>query len=317
MRSRRTTERRRGAPVLALALLCGVTPTPVSAQEEVTYADLAPQLDRRCAPCHSGPVAARGLQLDSYAGVLTGSARGAVVKAGDPDGSELVRRLTGTSLPRMPLTGPPYLDAAEVERVRRWIAAGLPEGAPRPPGRGWQASAPASAPKPPGTPVTWLDVAPLLATRCAKCHTDDGLLGAPPEGYRLTTHAAALAPGERTRVVSGNPDASELLRRVRGQSWPRMPYDGPPYLNVAEMALIEAWIAQGARDGEGVPAAVPVGARVRLQGTLAAGWRLDGLPLQVSGGTRLDKNPGPGDRVEVRGRITADGRIAAERIRRR
>lgn len=306
MRSRRTTD------ALALLLLAS-TAAPAAA---VTYADLAPLLERRCAPCHSGPAAARGLQVDSYAALLAGGARGAVVRAGDPEGSELLRRLTGASLPRMPLTGPPFLDAADIDRFRAWIVAGLPEGAPRP-AKAWTRPASTVRSPPPGTPVTWVDVAPLFATRCARCHADDGLLGDPPEGYRLTTHAATLASAERARVVPGNPDASELLRRLRGQSRPRMPYDGPPYLDVAEIALVEAWIAQGARDGQGAPAAVPEGARVRFDGTLGGGWRVDGLALRVTATTRLDDALAPGDRVEVRGRVTADAGIVAERVRRR
>ena len=30
--------------------------------------------------------------------------------------------------------------------------------------------------------VTFDEVTPILATRCAKCHTPDGLMGAAPEG---------------------------------------------------------------------------------------------------------------------------------------
>ena len=142
-------------------------------------------------------------------------------------------------------------------------------------------------------------------------------MGPAPEGLRLTSYGQTLASGERARVVPGHPAASELVRRIRGQAQPRMPFDGPPYLSEAEIGLIEDWIAQGARNAEGTPAPVPRGARVRLHGTLSDSWRLDGLPLEVSRRTRLDKKPGPGDYVEVRGRLDADGRVVAERIRRR
>ena len=33
--------------------------------------------------------------------------------------------------------------------------------------------------------------------------------------------------------------------------------------------------------------------------------------------TRIDKNPGPGDYVRIRGRISEDGKITAERVTRR
>ena len=71
----------------------------------------------------------------------------------------------------------------------------------------------------------------------------------PDAQLMLVGQAEALAgfAHERARVVPGNPVASELVRRIRGQARPRMPYDGPPYLTDAEIDLIVAWIEQGAR----------------------------------------------------------------------
>ena len=51
-----------------------------------------------------------------------------MVHAGDAAGSALLRRLTGSSQPRMPLSGPPFLEAAEIAMVERWINADLPAG---------------------------------------------------------------------------------------------------------------------------------------------------------------------------------------------
>ena len=36
-------------------------------------------------------------------------------------------------------------------------------------------------------------------------------------------------------MVPGKPEASELVRRIRGQAHPRMPFDGPPYLSDDEI----------------------------------------------------------------------------------
>ena len=96
-----------------------------------------------------------------------------------------------------------------------------------------------------------------------------------------------------------------------------MPFDGPPYLDDNEIRLIEDWIAQGARDSEGASSPVPVGARVRLHGRLEAGNKLDGIALVIGRGTRIDKNPRPGDYVQVRGRVDQNGNIQVERLRRR
>lgn len=95
--------------------------------------DAAPDWDeasavfvRRCNNCHSTFGAPRGLRLDSYAAALSGSEKGAVLVPGDPDASELMRRLRGESTPRMPFLGPP-LPQDEIDVIERWIAVGLPE----------------------------------------------------------------------------------------------------------------------------------------------------------------------------------------------
>ncbi len=293
-----------------LALTALVMPLPAAA---VTYAELAPLLNTRCTLCHTGAAAPLGLALDSYAGILKGSKNGPVVRHGDPAGSELIRRLTGASQPRMPMTGPPYLNNAEIAQFEAWIREGMPEGA----GQAAESAPPPPARPGPGEAVTYTHVAPIFAQRCAKCHTDNGLMGAPPEGYRLTSLAQTLSPADRVRVVPGNAAGSELVRRIRGNSSPRMPFDGPPYLSAGEIDLIMRWIDGGARDAEGKPAPVPVGARVRLHGQLTGRWAVDDLPLQQAGRLRVDKSPGIGDYVEVRGQVLPDGAIAAERIRRR
>ena len=59
---------------------------------------------KRCINCHSQFGAAKALRLDSYEGVTTGSANGAVVLSGNSSQSELVRRLRGESTPRMPFS---------------------------------------------------------------------------------------------------------------------------------------------------------------------------------------------------------------------
>ena len=165
--------------------------------------------------------------------------------------------------------------------------------------------------------ISFQDVAPILAIRCAKCHAEKGLMGSAPEGYQLTSYAATMSVTDRVRVVAGNPDASELVRRIRGQAKPRMPFDGPPYLAEDEIRLIESWIAQGAKDSAGKAADMPAGATVRLHGTLDKEQSLDGLELGIDSRTRIDDSPRAGDYVEVRGLLDNNGRVIVERLRRR
>ncbi|MBS7724183.1 hypothetical protein I0D68_01860 [Pseudomonas lalucatii] len=144
-----------------------------------------------------------------------------------------------------------------------------------------------------------------------------GMMGPAPEGYSLASYAETLAQGERARVVPGLAEASELVRRIRGQARPRMPFDGPPFLDETEIALIVAWIDQGARDAQGNPAPAPREAKLRLHGRLGANGQLDGLALRITAASRVEGAPQPGDYVQVRGRLLEDGSLLVERIRRR
>jgi hypothetical protein len=93
------------------------------------------------------------------------------------------------------------------------------------------------------------DVRPILSDRCYSCHGPDEATR--KAGLRLDTEAGAKQPrGAHIPVVASNPAASELLRRVApAQPALRMP---PPYsdrkpLTEAEVAILRAWIEQGAK----------------------------------------------------------------------
>ena len=302
--------RKRLARLLAAGALASVA--MVALAQPATYETVAPILAGRCVMCHSGPSAAAELRLDSLEGLLKGSRNGAVAQPGQPAASELIRRIKGASQPRMPMTGPPFLSDEEIALFEQWVAAGLPPGASAPSAGAPTAPVPARAV---AAVPTYADVAPIFATRCAKCHAERGQMGPAPEGYVLTSYEATLAAADRARVVAGSAAASELLRRIRGSARPRMPLDGPPYLSEAEVALIARWIDAGARDASGKPAPKPDGARVRLHGTLQPDGRLDELPLHGTAQARVDRRTGAGAYVEVRGRVSADGTVSVERIR--
>lgn len=276
-----------------------------------TWTEVSSILQQRCVICHQGTAAQNGLRLDTLDGVRAGSDSGPVALADKPAESELLQRVRGQSLPRMPLTGPPWLTVEEVDTLERWIAAGMPAAATT----AVTSEAPQPSAKSRHEPPRWAAVAPIFLSRCAKCHSPTGVMGPAPEGFLTTGYGEILASAERARIVPGQPGASEIVRRIRGDSRPRMPFDGPPWLEDAEMALIEQWIAAGAPDDQGQPAPIPVGARVRFEGKLTGKWEVDGQPLLVGKGTRIDKEPRVGDRVEVRGLVEGNGVIRATRIR--
>ncbi|MCC7070753.1 MAG: hypothetical protein IT383_05490 [Deltaproteobacteria bacterium] len=171
-----------------------------------------------------------------------------LVVAGDPEGSFLYAKITAVSDgdgDLMPLGA--ELDDSQRETVRAWIAAGATascelagegegEGDPGGEGEGEGENATACA---------------VLSNRCASCHNGGAidvdlradaqqeLVGAASPGY----------PGEML-VVAGDPDASFLYRKMAGTQGPNrrgiMPPDGA--VGAAELALVRAWIADGALD---------------------------------------------------------------------
>ena len=90
-------------------------------------------------------------------------------------------------------------------------------------------------------PPDWDDASVVFVRRCNMCHSEFGAA----RGLRLDNYAAALAGSQRGAVLlPGNPDGSEMMLRLRGESAPRMPFLGPP-LPQDEIDVIESWIAAG------------------------------------------------------------------------
>src|SRR5262245_43889129 len=97
------------------------------AAESVSFdSDIRPLLNR-CMQCHGPSKARGGLRLDSKgaATATLDSGKQAVVP-GNPEQSELLRRVGTTEKnERMPPKGDP-LTSGQVEKLRNWIAAGAP-----------------------------------------------------------------------------------------------------------------------------------------------------------------------------------------------
>lgn len=268
-------------------------------------------LQERCIVCHSGDGAPLELHLDSHANLMSGSQNGPVVLPGDPDGSQLMYRLLGKAEPRMPLDGPPFLDDATIAMFGAWIKAGA---------KGPAAAETAPAPAPPQDPradgrILYGEVSRIFGQHCVKCHSDNSKMGAPPEGLRLGSHAEILKGGERVVLIPGNPQGSEIIRRVEGLASPRMPFDGPPWLTAEEIALLRDWIAQGARGDDGTAAPIPAGRHLRMRGILTAPNEVDGAAFVTDGSTRRKNVPAVGGSIELRGRVAPDGGIIAEQLR--
>ncbi len=300
---------RQGCNILAIAVLFLAVSSakPTNAQTPL-WPEVGAIFADRCVDCHSGEYAPLGLSLDSHEGVLAGSENGPVVLPGDASASRLSLRIRGLEEPRMPLDGPPFLEATEIALIEDWITAGaLFDGTVE------------IDPVPPADDgvVTFSDIDAILRQRCIVCHSDNSRLANPPEGLRLTDLMTVLRGGERIVVIPGNPDASEMWRRVMGLGSPRMPFGGPPWLTNEQIELIRTWIEEGAVDDAGTPAPIPVGAEVRLRGLVTGPSEIDGAAFTVTGGTRVEDRLVNGMEAEVRGVVAADGSITATRLRAR
>jgi hypothetical protein len=86
-------------------------------------------------------------------------------------------------------------------------------------------------------------VHPLLAAKCFVCHSQEKRSG----GLSLFSYEDVLNGGRSGGTVRPGSSANSLLiQRVSGEMQPRMPLIGQP-LSDSEIAVISAWIDQGAR----------------------------------------------------------------------
>ena len=92
------------------------------------------------------------------------------------------------------------------------------------------------------------DVAPLLTKYCAGCHNDTDREGK----LSLASYDSLLKGGAKGGVVTpGQADLSRLVRVLTGQVEPKMPPEGEEAPTAAEIDLLKAWIAAGAKGPSG------------------------------------------------------------------
>ena len=226
---------------LALTWLIGASAVASArAAEKVDFArQVRPLLADKCLACHGQDAAHReaGLRLDQREGALRGGESGrAAVVPGQPEQSELVRRIFATDeSERMP---PPEskksLTEAEKDLLRRWVL----EGAEYP--AHWAFVPPVRPPVPSVQPADWpqnaIDsfilarlqregLSPAkqadLATRLRRLWLD--LIGLPPQPEELDE---LMAMGERGYEVA----VARLLASPQyGEKWGRWWLDGARY----------------------------------------------------------------------------------------
>jgi hypothetical protein len=200
--------------VFIVALLCqSVWGTRVRADERVDFArDIQPLLTKHCTQCHGGVRRAGGLLLLPAGGIpAAGDSGKSPLVPGNPDESELFRRVTTVDEDeRMPADSPP-LPPPAVAKLRQWIE----EGAAWP--RHWSL-APMSVPElPKVSDVAWARTALdrfVLAQLELKNITPSPLADRYTLIRRLSLDLLGLPPTPDEAdsfVVEASPDAHERL----------------------------------------------------------------------------------------------------------
>jgi hypothetical protein len=89
------------------------------------------------------------------------------------------------------------------------------------------------------------EVLPLLKSRCFECHDAQKQKA----GLRLDVRSKAMAGGESGKpgIVPGQPDKSELLRRIKSDDDNEVMPPKKPRLTADEIKLLEQWVADGAK----------------------------------------------------------------------
>ncbi len=92
------------------------------------------------------------------------------------------------------------------------------------------------------------EVAPLLTKYCGGCHNDTDREGK----LSLASYDALLKGGAKGGVLTaGDAGASRLVRVLTGQAEPKMPPEGEEAPTAAEIDVLKAWIAAGAKGPSG------------------------------------------------------------------
>lgn len=96
--------------------------------KQVTYADVGPILQQKCAECHTGDkegVTASGFSVDSYETVMKGTKLGPVIEKGSAESSSLYRMVAGKTDPSIQMPhGKAPLSAEQIETIALWIDQG-------------------------------------------------------------------------------------------------------------------------------------------------------------------------------------------------
>ena len=110
--------------LLAMTIAAGLS----GCSKQVTYADVEPTLQEKCAECHTGnheAVVASGFTVESYESLMKGTKLGPVVVTGSAESSTLYRMIAGKTDPSIHMPhGKDPLSAEQIDVIKVWIDQG-------------------------------------------------------------------------------------------------------------------------------------------------------------------------------------------------
>jgi hypothetical protein len=118
-----------GATTAPASTLSPAYPNPNSAYPNpavsgsVSFAkDVLPIFEGSCFKCHGDDKTEKGLDLKTYASVMLGSQKGAVITAGNADNSVLFKAVSSGKMPKRGTK----LSPQQLDLIKNWINSGAP-----------------------------------------------------------------------------------------------------------------------------------------------------------------------------------------------
>src|SRR5262245_40041932 len=236
------------APVLEPALVRATPQTAAQSAEEagrdLYTRHIRPLLDQHCKMCHSGELREGGLDLSNPEGLMRGGKSGPVIVPGSANASLFYKLVAHQQEPAMPYKAD-KLPKEAIALLELWINLGAPF---RPAGSTAAASvaaesAPQKTPQAAGNPQFFVEhIRPVLQARCFTCH--GGKLK--QAGLNLGTREGLLRGSDNGPVViPGKADESLLIKKIKHQHEPGMPYKAEKLADGVIANIVE-WVNTGA-----------------------------------------------------------------------
>ena len=86
--------------------------------------EVKPILTKYCVGCHNEKDNESEVQLQSFANIIKGGPKGAIILPNDPTQSSMLKVMLGTKEPKMPPEDSPQPNAVEIAVIQKWIEQG-------------------------------------------------------------------------------------------------------------------------------------------------------------------------------------------------